>query len=81
MNLRDAMRKKESFEDATLYRLKDPDKLIDYNCIGNRFFSYKIFQKTGDYDRAFYDGRVSLTPQDVLATDWQVRVEPFAVED
>lgn len=81
MTLVDAMAQQDSLPDSVLYRLSDDSRLINRNEPAGRFYSYQIFDRRGDYDRAYYAGRIALTPSDVRADDWQVRVEPFIVED
>lgn len=81
MTLREAMEMQDSLPDSVLYRLSDYSRLIGRNTPADRFYEYRVFGTRGDYDRAYYGGRIGLKPSDVLADDWQVRVEPFVVED
>lgn len=81
MTLIKAMQKQASLPDSVLYRLSNPDRLINFNPRADRFYMYQITSRRGDFDRAYYAGRLSLTPTDVLADDWQVRAEPFVMEE
>lgn len=81
MNIIKAMQQQSAIPDSVLYWLAKPDRLINYNPRADRFYAYVVTSRRGDFDRACYAGRTALTPTDVLAKDWQVRVEPFVVEE
>lgn len=80
MKLQQAIAKADAYQDAVIYRLAKPDILISWNSFTLKFYHYKVIDNC-DLTHVKYKGKYSLNLADVLANDWQVRVEPFVVEE